>query len=657
MNSCFRTRGVLAGLLVSLLLCASSAMSATLIPTNAFWKYLANGVDLGSSWRLPGYNDLSWPGGLAQLGYGDNDETSVIGSSNGTNSARPITTYFRRTIVIPNQVTDATLRLMRDDGAVVYVNGVEVFRDNMPTGAVNVTTLALLAIGGADESAFIETSLSPGVFVPGTNVVAVEIHQNNVLSSDMSFALALEANLGPPGPNVTVEAIAPETREQSPLVDIPLIPAVFRISRTGPTDNALGVGFSLGGTASNGVDYEFVSNSVSIPAGASNATVEIIAIDDLLVEGTESVVLTLIPTPCLECYVVGSPGSATAYILDNEPTNSPPTAWISRPQENETFTGPTNILLRAVANDAEDGYQIAVAFYATNKIGDATFLPTLCPAPDCPSWDLTWSNVTVGSYTITARATDKNGATTVSAPVHITVLPPSGGTNAFPIVRVTATDSNAMEGPSMTDTGRFTFTRTGNITSALPVYFSLSGTASNGQDYVLTSNIIVIPAGSSNAHLILTPIDDAEVEPTETVVLSVLSPPTNPGSVPYSVGDPSSAMVLIFDNDTNAPPPPPTNITLIATHSVWRYLDDGTDQGTAWRGPAFNDDTWAQGPAQLGFGDSDEATVINFGNPNTGLSFITYYFRRPFEVTGAAGISNAVVRLLRDDGGVVYLNG
>src|SRR5689334_21142829 len=118
MNSCFRTRGVLAGVLVSLLLCASSAMSATLIPTNAFWKYLANGVDLGTSWRLPNYNDFSWPGGLAQLGYGDNDETTVIGSTNGTNSARPITTYFRRAFFVPSPVTSATLRLMRDDGAI-----------------------------------------------------------------------------------------------------------------------------------------------------------------------------------------------------------------------------------------------------------------------------------------------------------------------------------------------------------------------------------------------------------------------------------------------------------------------------------------------------------------------------------------------------------
>src|SRR5215216_895656 len=110
MNLCVRSRGVFACLLATFFLCVGSAMSATLIPTNATWKYLANGVDLGSSWRLLSYNDNSWLNGTAQIGYGDGDETTVVVS---TNSARPITTYFRRTVFIPSQVTDATLRLMR----------------------------------------------------------------------------------------------------------------------------------------------------------------------------------------------------------------------------------------------------------------------------------------------------------------------------------------------------------------------------------------------------------------------------------------------------------------------------------------------------------------------------------------------------------------
>jgi hypothetical protein len=102
--------------------------------------------------------------------------------------------------------------------------------------------------------------------------------------------------------------------------------------------------------------------------------------------------------------------------------------------------------------------------------------------------------------------------------------------------------------------------------------------------------------------------------------------------------------------------------TLIATNAVWRYLDDGSDQGTAWRGLTFDDAAWQSGPAELGYGDDaapefrPEATVLNFG-PDPLNKPITYYFRLAFNVTGAAGMTNLLGRLMRDDGAVVYLNG
>src|SRR5437868_2400606 len=65
--------------------------------------------------------------------------------------------------------------------------------------------------------------------------------------------------------------------------------------------------------------------------------------------------------------------------------------------------------------------------------------------------------------------------------------------------------------------------------------------------------------------------------------------------------------------------------TILPAGSVWKYLDTGVDQGTTWREPAFDDTSWAAGPAQLGFGDGDEATVINHF-PN-GSPIITAYFR------------------------------
>jgi len=87
--------------------------------------------------------------------------------------------------------------LIRDDGAVVYLNGREVFRSNMPSGTISPGTLASSTVGGTDESTLYEADLDPGWLVTGRNVMAVELHQSDAASSDLSFALQLRAVLTP----------------------------------------------------------------------------------------------------------------------------------------------------------------------------------------------------------------------------------------------------------------------------------------------------------------------------------------------------------------------------------------------------------------------------------------------------------------------------
>jgi hypothetical protein len=83
------------------------------------------------------------------------------------------------------------MRLQRDDGAVVYLNGTEVFRSNLPAGAVDSSTLASVAVGGADEATFHHVTLDPAILVSGTNAIAVELHQATVDSSDLGVDLEL----------------------------------------------------------------------------------------------------------------------------------------------------------------------------------------------------------------------------------------------------------------------------------------------------------------------------------------------------------------------------------------------------------------------------------------------------------------------------------
>ncbi|MFQ5799496.1 MAG: metallophosphoesterase [Bacteroidota bacterium] len=165
-----------------------------LVAAGATWKYLDDGSDQGTAWREPAFVDAAWSAGPAELGYGDDppDEATVV-SYGPDPFNKYITTYFRHSF----EVADAsifnilTLRILRDDGAVVYLNGAGAIRTNMPAGTITYTTLASSTVGGADEDAFYVFCVNPDLLVDGTNVLAVEIHQVSGTSSDISFNLEL----------------------------------------------------------------------------------------------------------------------------------------------------------------------------------------------------------------------------------------------------------------------------------------------------------------------------------------------------------------------------------------------------------------------------------------------------------------------------------
>lgn len=174
------------------------------VPAGSTWKYLDNGTDQGTAWRVGGFDDSTWRSGAAELGYGDGDEATAIGYGPDPN-AKYITSYFRRnfTVADPTQISALTLNLLRDDGAVVYLNGTEVVRSNMPVGTIASATLAPAPVANAEETQFLPYAVSPGLLVAGTNTLAVEIHQNVPTSSDVSFNLSLEGARVQPAPAPT----------------------------------------------------------------------------------------------------------------------------------------------------------------------------------------------------------------------------------------------------------------------------------------------------------------------------------------------------------------------------------------------------------------------------------------------------------------------
>lgn len=172
-----------------------------LVPTGAIWRYLDDGSNQGTAWRAPAFADGAWAQGPAELGYGDGGESTVVNcgpSAPTCNSGNFVTTYFRKnfTVVDAGSIAGLELKLLRDDGAVVYLNGTEVVRTNLPASAISHTTLATTAISGSGETTFLTFPLSPSVVTSGTNVLAVEVHQQAGTSSDVSFNASLQVTSG-----------------------------------------------------------------------------------------------------------------------------------------------------------------------------------------------------------------------------------------------------------------------------------------------------------------------------------------------------------------------------------------------------------------------------------------------------------------------------
>jgi len=166
------------------------------VGSGATWQYLDDGTLPDAAWSNTGFDDSGWSTGSAQLGYGDGDEATVIDFGPDANN-KHITSYFRHNFNVddPGKVIKLTLRMMRDDGAVVYINGTEVVRSNMPEGEITAATPAKSAIGGDAESQFYEFHLMPDVLQFGSNTIAVEVHQSDPSSSDLSFDLDLTATI------------------------------------------------------------------------------------------------------------------------------------------------------------------------------------------------------------------------------------------------------------------------------------------------------------------------------------------------------------------------------------------------------------------------------------------------------------------------------
>ncbi len=161
----------------------------TVSPLGAAWKYESTGTDQGNSWRVEDFTDAGWAQGTAGFQLGT--DTLPSGVTVGTPlPAGPSTYYFRRTFHYAGNpaYTSLKIRLVADDGAAVYLNGVELARAGLPSGGLTYTTPAGAVVPGG--LGYREFTVPATALHTGANVLAVEVHQAGPLPNYASTVLA-----------------------------------------------------------------------------------------------------------------------------------------------------------------------------------------------------------------------------------------------------------------------------------------------------------------------------------------------------------------------------------------------------------------------------------------------------------------------------------
>jgi len=370
-----------------------------LVKSGAEWRYLDDGTYPGPGWMDVGFDDAGWRHGRGELGFGDDPATTIDG---GPARHRFITTYFRHTFEVedPSFLQSVLLRLKRDDGAVVYLNGSEIHRVNLPEHGAVRSTRATRPVRGLEEEVFFPVTVPVELVRAGPNTVAVEVHQHSPRSSDLSFDLELSANrvVDHFPPDV---AFSPSTdgalyqRGRPVEVEVEALDSDGKVASVSLYADGAPVG-TAGEPSHRSPSEEPRFRFLLKDAALGLHRLRAVAVDDERQQAISDV---------------------TVSVLDNVP----PAVALTRPEDRAVFARGQRIRLAATASDPFDGIRRVEFFLRKGTRFDAP--DELVGAATSPPYELTLQDLEPDQYKITARATDGRGATEQSSPVLLEVTP------------------------------------------------------------------------------------------------------------------------------------------------------------------------------------------------------------------------------------------
>ena len=592
-----------------------------------------------------------------------------------------VTTYLFRRAFSATAAEAATanwnLRTLTDDGAIYYLNGQEIYRLDMdpanflPAGALSTIT----GTTNGNESTYTDAPLDlSGKLVAGNNVLAVEVHQTHGGGTFNSSDVGIDVQILPAG-GVT---------QGFAYVDDPF--------GTAAPDYADGVQQAAGGFNGTGGLFVDVGNRPPLNGGlrqasggwslsfnlATAATVRFSVRHRLQLQGaleTNESGEVILEVDGIRHGTGGNSYLVRRFGQDNA-VNVVDNGWQTSTVDVALVAGNHALTLGVYSNSTS-----VIGEHVTLNLDDisATLLS---------GGNSVLTNDTGGAISATLVAPTTHGALNLQSNGHF-IYTPNANYNGPDSFTYRAGDGVAL---SNVATANLTITPVNDPPVGTPESYStergvtlnvpaVTGVLANDSDIDTPhANLTAaLAAGAANGMVTLNANGSFAYVPSAGY--------TGADSFSYRASDGALQSNLVTVNLTVTGQSPPIGVadgyTLVRNSVLdvtatgastvtedavpflapgWRYLDNGSDQGTAWRAIGFIDTSWKVGAAELGYGDGDEATVVD-DNPTPGYNAadtdkdITTYFRKTFIVTDLHRVTSVAVSLRHDDAGVVYING
>jgi hypothetical protein len=623
---------------------ASSLIAQTeLVPFGSNWNFLDDGSNQGTTWNAATFNDANWKSGNGSFGYKNNKASTVVSYGTKPNK-KHITTYFRKSITISNPADfeQYSARIMRDDGVVVYVNGSEVYRSNLPSGSITYSTLATDAKdNGKTAQVF---TISSSAFVRGNNIIAVEIHQSKANSSDLAFDLELNGNTSTPPTDVTPPSVLSINRQSPASETTNATELTYRVTFSEAVNGVDKTDFSLN-TLSGSSSGTLTAETVAV--GSSGTTYDV-TVSSVSGNGSLRLDLKSNGTGIADAAgntISGGYTSGQSYTIDQTPAdNTAPTltfAGINSSNSNSSLARVNDVVtLSFTASEAIEPPVVTIATHAVTAAPTAsnsytaTYTLTSADAAGVVAFSIDFSDLAGNPG---SRVTASTNASSVlfdkSAPSVLSInrQSPASETTSATELTYRVTFSEAVNGVDKTD-------------------FSLN-TLSGSSSGTLTAETVAV--GSSGTTYDVTV---SSVSGNGSLRLDLKSSGTGIADAAGNTISGGYTSGQSYVVETIQQPAPGSDITLVPYNSSWKYLDDGSNQGTAWQANSYSDASWKSGNGKFGYGISDAATVVSYGS-NSSNKYITTYFRKTVDIADADGFSSYTINVKRDDGVVVYVNG